>query len=249
MDTRIFVIPCICAVCAWVVAIPLGTICNQLLQRIPNSDWATTSAQLPQTETSTDSLSSLLVPHLSPVWRRILEASMSTVAAILSWRLLTGTYHTLHIATILFLTIATFAVVLIAILDIVAHLVFFEIWLPLGGMYLALGVWHGQQVLATMVAGGVVLGGVFLAMYLLGKLFYGQEALGFGDVQLAATFGVILGWPMGMSAIMLGIGIMCIVTLSLLLLRRITTQSYLPLGAFLAIGTIMMLLFAAPVWA
>ncbi len=102
--------------------------------------------------------------------------------------------------------------------------------------------------LASMLLGAIISGGLFLAFYGLGFLIYREEALGFGDVKLAALVGVAVGWPGIISALVIAALFGFAISVMLLGLGRVTTRTYVPFGTFLSLGGALALLVAVPVW-
>ncbi|RMH82498.1 MAG: prepilin peptidase [Calditrichaeota bacterium] len=87
--------------------------------------------------------------------------------------------------------------------------------------------------------GFLVGGGTLLACAILGKLLFHKEALGMGDVKLAAVAGFFLGWKM----VVYALGFSFFLTLILLILALPFTRwrwgQYIPFGPFLALGWII----------
>lgn len=84
--------------------------------------------------------------------------------------------------------------------------------------------------LATALAGGLVGGCVFAALYLGGK-FYGLvtgsgEALGLGDVYLMGAAGLFLGFPNVLAAIMMAIALGGCAALLMLMMLRLRGRLY-----------------------
>jgi leader peptidase (prepilin peptidase)/N-methyltransferase len=91
--------------------------------------------------------------------------------------------------------------------------------------------------------GGVVLGGVYLALALMSR---GQ--LGGGDVKLAGGLGIALGWlgwPTLVTGAALGFVLMGVVSLGLLAARRITLQHAVSFGPFMLAGALVAILAGA----
>jgi leader peptidase (prepilin peptidase)/N-methyltransferase len=88
---------------------------------------------------------------------------------------------------------------------------------------------------------GLALGLVFLALALIGSAIFKAEALGFGDVKLAAFIGAMLGWPDAGSALIFGVFLAGLAGLALLLLRRRGLRQGLAYGPYLAAGTLIVL--------
>jgi leader peptidase (prepilin peptidase)/N-methyltransferase len=122
----------------------------------------------------------------------------------------------------------------------------------------AIGLYTGIRlhgILATLL-GGAAGFGIMLALYYLGGLFarwlarrrgqeLEEEALGYGDVNLAGVLGLILGWPgiiAGlMAAILLGGLASLFYIVSLLVLRRFKPFSAIPYAPFLILGAVILL--------
>jgi leader peptidase (prepilin peptidase)/N-methyltransferase len=87
---------------------------------------------------------------------------------------------------------------------------------------------------------GIAVGGVvFIAIALLGSWLAGQDAMGGGDIKLAAMLGAFLGWKvllLSLFASALGGGILAAVLLGSGLRGR---KDPLPFGPFLAVGGAM----------
>ncbi|MEK7217583.1 MAG: prepilin peptidase [Patescibacteria group bacterium] len=81
--------------------------------------------------------------------------------------------------------------------------------------------------------------GFFVILYAVSR----GKSLGFGDVKLAFLVGLILGWPFGFFAIIGGIWLAAIVAVFLLILRQAKLKDKIPLGSFLALSTILCIIF------
>jgi leader peptidase (prepilin peptidase)/N-methyltransferase len=94
--------------------------------------------------------------------------------------------------------------------------------------------------------GRAVLGGV-VATAALGLLHaISPRSMGFGDVKLAFVLGLVLGW-LGWSELVLGLfsGFLAgaVVGLALIVLRHRGRKDHLPFGPFLALGTLVVVLW------
>jgi leader peptidase (prepilin peptidase) / N-methyltransferase len=105
-----------------------------------------------------------------------------------------------------------------------------------------------HKAFAGMLFGVVLCAGLFLLFYSLGFLLYRQEALGFGDVKLAAFIGLVVGWPAVIQTLMLAALFGAAVSVLLLGLGSATRATFIPYGVFLAVGAVLALLLAAPFW-
>lgn len=119
------------------------------------------------------------------------------------------------------------------------------------GAALGLGVGiflHGP---ASALIGGLAGLGVMGAFYLLGILFGryrarkrgvddGEEALGLGDVYLAAVLGLLLGWPRILFGLLFGVLAGGLVSL-LLIIALVLTKRYQTMTVFTAYGPYLVL--------
>lgn len=103
---------------------------------------------------------------------------------------------------------------------------------------------HRWSALASAAGGGAIAFGVFAA------LFYAvPKGIGFGDVRLAGLCGGFLGW-MGYREVVAGFVISFIVAgvpaAALLAAHKVQRRTKIPFGPFLAAGTVITVLFGAP---
>jgi leader peptidase (prepilin peptidase)/N-methyltransferase len=99
--------------------------------------------------------------------------------------------------------------------------------------------------------GGLAGAGIMLVFYWLGTLFAryrarklghddGEEALGFGDVTISGVIGLMLGWPLVMYGLFLGILAGGVVSLVLVLVL-VATRRYESMSVFTAYGPYLVL--------
>ncbi len=81
--------------------------------------------------------------------------------------------------------------------------------------------------------------GFFAILYTVSK----GRNMGFGDVKLALLIGLILGYPLGFLAIIGGVWSAAIVAIILLILGNVGLKDKVPLGSFLALSTIISIIF------
>ncbi len=190
-----------------------------------------------------------LPAEITQAWRRAMRGGMTVALPLALWR--TATMPDAHATNLIStgaLLLCIGLLLLVAAIDGAAHLIFAELLIPLAGISLLGGVWAGHDVWVAQIAGGALGGILFLILYLIGRLIYGTDALGFGDVQLAVVLGVVLGWPLLLSGIVLGMLLLAVAGVTLLALRRITTHTYLPIGTFLTAGAVITLLLTHAPW-
>lgn len=75
-----------------------------------------------------------------------------------------------------------------------------------------------------------------------------KEALGLGDVKLAAAFGAYLAWPQVVVALFLGFCLGAAVGAALLLTGRKGRLDYIPFGPFLLSGALLTLFYGQPIF-
>ncbi len=89
--------------------------------------------------------------------------------------------------------------------------------------------------------------GVGLALFLLIAIF-SRGGMGLGDVKMAALMGIALGYPSVLVAIFLAIMAGGITALVLLAARKKGRKQAIPFGPFLALGTMLALLWGNSIW-
>jgi leader peptidase (prepilin peptidase)/N-methyltransferase len=105
--------------------------------------------------------------------------------------------------------------------------------------------------LARTLVGGLAGSGIMLVFYLFGMLFAryrarklglddGEEALGFGDVTLSAVIGLMLGWPLVTTGLLIGILAGGLISL-LLILVLMALHRYERMNVFTAYGPYLLL--------
>ncbi len=132
--------------------------------------------------------------------------------------------------------------------DLEHHLIYYVSIYPLGGAAILLAAVADRGALVPMIVGALLMGGLFLLFYVLGFVLYQQEALGFGDVLLAALVGLLVGWPAVTTALLVTVVSSAAISLLLLGLGLASRRTFIPFGIFLVIGAAVTLLAAYPVW-
>ena len=92
---------------------------------------------------------------------------------------------------------------------------------------------------------GVVIGGGSLYMTgVVGKILFGKEAMGFGDVMLMAFVGGFLGWDSAIVIFFLA----CFIGIFFGVIDRVLTkEEYMPFGPCLAAATLVIFLFKSKI--
>ena len=89
----------------------------------------------------------------------------------------------------------------------------------------------------NMLLGMCVGAGIFLLITLLGGLFYGKEAMGFGDVKLMGALGLYFGLSNIIIITLVSFLIGAILSIFLLITRIKKTSEYIPFGPFIVIAS------------
>ena len=104
---------------------------------------------------------------------------------------------------------------------------------PMAMIYVALLYFYGWQVklfhiLLDKLIGLCIGGGIFLIITLIGGLIAGKEAMGFGDVKLMASLGLIFGSMNTVIISVLAFLIGAIISIILLITKIKKTDEYIP---------------------
>ncbi len=135
------------------------------------------------------------------------------------------------------------SLVVIALLGVIA-LVDLAVHRIPNNMVVALFAWAfvqslllGQPTLSQLLLGTLVAGGLFIVIALAGR-----GAMGTGDVKLAAAIGAVLGYPVALTALLIGIIAGGVAAFLLLVTRRIGRKDYMAYGPYLVLGALVMLI-------
>ena len=93
--------------------------------------------------------------------------------------------------------------------------------------------------LLGIIAGG----GTILIIALIGTIIFKKEAMGGGDVKLAAMVGAFLGWKYVILALFLGFFIGALAGIFLILAKIRSREDMIPFGPFIVVGSIAALLW------
>lgn len=118
------------------------------------------------------------------------------------------------------------------------NLTIFEVGLVIAFIYGLSNVAITINMLLGMLAGG----GIFLLITLLGGLFYGKEAMGFGDVKLMGALGLYFGLSNIIIITLVSFLIGAILSVALLVTKIKKSDEYIPFGPFIVISTFISIL-------
>ncbi len=113
------------------------------------------------------------------------------------------------------------------------NLTIFEIGLLFAFAYGISDVAITLNMLLGMLAGA----GIFLVITLVGGLFYGKEAMGFGDVKLMGALGLFFGLSNIIVITLVSFLIGAVLSVGLLITKVKKTDEYIPFGPFIVIAT------------
>jgi leader peptidase (prepilin peptidase)/N-methyltransferase len=116
-----------------------------------------------------------------------------------------------------------------------------------GAPLLSVRIPYTSVALPRVVAGGLLGGGVFLAIRAFSQLLFRREGMGWGDVKLAGAIGAMLGPASALLSFGLAILAGALLGMGLLVLRLRRRMEYLPFGPFLAAAALVVLLVPAPI--
>ena len=152
-------------------------------------------------------------------------------------------------ANLIFNSLYIAILILIIVTDLEHRLIFNKVIyagtaLALVGSFFVTG---DENNVKLAIVGGIVGLVIFYPLYWFANKLYGAGAvaLGMGDVKLALMLGVMLGFHRIFFALFWGIILGGVITLILLLSRRVTRQTALPYGQYLALAGIGMLIWGA----
>jgi leader peptidase (prepilin peptidase)/N-methyltransferase len=97
--------------------------------------------------------------------------------------------------------------------------------------------------------GLLVGGGILYFMALISPYLFGKEGMGGGDIKLLAMIGAFLGWKPAVLTIFFGGLLGAAVGLTLMGIRVMTREAYLPFGPFLALGAGVVILYGREILA
>lgn len=112
--------------------------------------------------------------------------------------------------------------------------------IPLG---ILAGLVLGEPPLLDRIIGALAGAGFLYLVLFYGSAFYGQDAMGEGDLNLIAMVGAFLGWRGVIVTILVGCLSGSAIGLALIGLGRLRRREHIPFGPFLALGAGVALFF------
>jgi len=96
--------------------------------------------------------------------------------------------------------------------------------------------------LINSALGALVGGGIILIIAWVGSIVFKKEAMGGGDVKLAAMIGAFLGWRYIVISLFLGFFLGALAGIVLIMTKIKKREDAIPFGPFIALGSIITLL-------
>lgn len=137
-----------------------------------------------------------------------------------------------------------FASILITLFlyDLKYFLILDRFSLPAMGVAVGVNLWMGVS-LSSMLLAAAVVGGFFLLQFSISR----GRWIGGGDIRMGVLMGLMLGWPLALLAVFFAYALGAIVGLFLLRSKKAEWKSHLPFGTFLAVGTLVTLVWGGPI--
>jgi len=117
------------------------------------------------------------------------------------------------------------------------NLLIFEI----GLIFVFLYGFTNINIALNMLLGMVVGAGIFLVITFIGGLIAGKEAMGMGDVKLMGALGLYFGFQNIIVISVLAFLVGAIGSVIYMIVKRKTTDAYIPFGPFIVISSVLMI--------
>jgi len=150
--------------------------------------------------------------------------------------------YVLSIQTLIYIILSS-SLIIIAFIDLNEEIVPDVISLPgiVAGFILSFFVPYISFVNSAL--GVVVGGGIILIIGLAGSVIFKKEAMGGGDVKLAAMIGAFLGWKYITISLFLGFFLGALVGILLIMMKIKNREDAVPFGPFIVLGSMITLLW------
>jgi len=148
----------------------------------------------------------------------------------------------LNIQSLIYIILSS-TLIIIAFIDLNRQIVPDMISLPGIAIGLILSFFVPYISFINSVLGVVVGGGIIFIIGLAGSVIFKKEAMGGGDVKLAAMIGAFLGWRYTIISLFLGFFLGALVGIFLILSKIKSKEDMVPFGPFIALGSFITLLW------
>jgi len=148
----------------------------------------------------------------------------------------------LSIQSLIYIILSS-ALIIIAFIDLNEQIVPDVISLPGIVIGFILSFFVPYILFMNSALGVVVGGGIILIIGLAGSVVFKKEAMGGGDVKLAAMVGAFLGWRYIIISLSLGFFLGALAGIFLILSKIKSREDTVPFGAFIVLGSFITLLW------
>jgi leader peptidase (prepilin peptidase)/N-methyltransferase len=148
----------------------------------------------------------------------------------------------LNIQSLIYIILSS-ALIIIAFIDLNEQIVPDEISLPgiVIGFIISFFVPYISFINSAL--GVLVGGGIILIIGLAGSVIFKKEAMGGGDVKLAAMIGAFLGWRYIIISLFLGFFLGALAGIILILSKIKSREDVVPFGPFIVLGSLITILW------
>jgi len=109
------------------------------------------------------------------------------------------------------------------------------------------GIMRGGDFLRALLSGvGLCL--IFVILQGLTRAVKKVDGFGFGDIYLAPSLGLLLGWPKILPGVFISFILGSMVGVMLIIFGKKKFGQYLPFGPFLILGTVVALVWGGAIW-
>jgi len=234
----------------FILGLIVGSFCNVCIYRIPkNESIIYPASHCPKCRTTIKPVDN--IPLLSYI---LLKGRCRNCGSKISIQypvveLLTGIIYLiiyliygLSIQSLVYIILSS-ALIIIAFIDLNEQIVPDVISLPGIGVGLILSFFVPYLSFINSALGVVVGGGIILIIALVGSMIFKKEAMGGGDVKLAAMIGAFLGWRYTIISLFLGFFLGALAGIFLILSKIKSKEDMVPFGPFIALGSLITLLW------
>lgn len=109
--------------------------------------------------------------------------------------------------------------------------------------YVFIGGYININIAKDALFGGLVGGGIFVLLALIGGAIAGKETMGMGDIKLMFPLGAILGLSMTLNLILFAFILSAVISIGIIIVRKIQKKDdlYIPFGPFLTVSAFLMM--------
>ena len=148
----------------------------------------------------------------------------------------------LSIQSLIYIILSS-ALIIIAFIDLNEQIVPWVISLPGIVLGFILSFFVPYISFVNSALGIVVGGGIILSIRLAGSVIFKKEAMGMGDIELAAMIGAFLGWRYITISLFLGFFLGALAGIILIISKIRSKEDAVPFGPFIVMGSLITLLW------